>query len=92
MKKNVLLLMCLCLSFLGFTQKQVSGLVTDEQGMPIPGVTVLVKNTSTGSVTNFDGLYNIEVPSIMFYKIDENMDLIVEFFLKIAPASEGENE
>ena len=36
--------------------------------------------------------YNIEVPSIMFYKIDENMDLIVECYLKKAPASEGENE
>lgn len=64
MKKNhLLLLMCLCLSFLGFAQKQVSGLVTDEQGMPIPGVTVLVKNTTTGAVTNFDGIYSIEVPS-----------------------------
>lgn len=63
MKKNVLLLMCLCLSFLGFAQKQVSGLVTDEQGMPIPGVTVLVKNTSTGSVTDFDGAYSVTVPS-----------------------------
>ena len=36
--------------------------------------------------------YNIEVPSIMFYKIDENMDLIVEFYLKKASVSEGENE
>jgi len=32
--------------------------------------------------------YDIEVPSIMFYKIDENMDLTVEFFIKKA----GENE
>ena len=36
--------------------------------------------------------YNIEVPSIMFYKIDENMDLIVEFHLKKAENTEGENE
>jgi len=36
--------------------------------------------------------YNIEVPSIMFYKIDENMDLIIEFYLKKAPPSEGEDE
>jgi polyisoprenoid-binding protein YceI len=26
--------------------------------------------------------YEIEIPSIMFYKIDENMDLIVEFYIK----------
>lgn len=36
--------------------------------------------------------YNIEVPSIMFYKIDENMDLIVEFYLKKVAANEGDNE
>ncbi len=36
--------------------------------------------------------YNIEVPSIMFYKINENMDLTVEFYLKKAPINEGENE
>jgi polyisoprenoid-binding protein YceI len=36
--------------------------------------------------------YNIEVPSIMFYKIDENMDLQVEFMLKKAPTNQGEDE
>jgi polyisoprenoid-binding protein YceI len=36
--------------------------------------------------------YNIEVPSIMFYKIDENMDLCVEFYLKKAPASEEKSD
>jgi polyisoprenoid-binding protein YceI len=36
--------------------------------------------------------YNIEIPSLMFYKIDENMDLIVEFYLKKAGGSKGENE
>jgi polyisoprenoid-binding protein YceI len=36
--------------------------------------------------------YNIEVPSIMFYKIDENMDLTVEFYLKKAPATEEKSE
>jgi len=34
--------------------------------------------------------HNIEVPSIMFYKIDENMELNVVFFVKKAP--EGESE
>jgi polyisoprenoid-binding protein YceI len=36
--------------------------------------------------------YNIEVPSIMFYKIDENMDLLVDFYLKKAPTNQGEDE
>ena len=36
--------------------------------------------------------YNIEVPSIMFYKIDENMDLQVDFHLKKVSTNEGEDE
>lgn len=36
--------------------------------------------------------YDIEVPSIMFYKIDENMDLFVEFYLMKAPASEEKSD
>ena len=36
--------------------------------------------------------YNIEVPSIMFYKIDENMDLFVEFYLMKASAGDEKSE
>lgn len=39
----------------------VSGLVNDEFNMPIPGVNVLVKGTSKGAVTDFDGNYKITV-------------------------------
>ncbi len=40
-------------------QKTVSGKVTDSGGQPLPGVTVLVKGTTQGTVTNVDGEYNI---------------------------------
>ena len=50
------------LMFLGmsnFTEAQeVSGTVTDESG-PLPGVSVVVKGTSTGTTTDFDGNYTI---------------------------------
>jgi TonB-dependent starch-binding outer membrane protein SusC len=42
--------------------KIVSGTVTDSGGEPIPGVTVWVKNTSTGTATNVDGNYSITIP------------------------------
>jgi TonB-linked SusC/RagA family outer membrane protein len=42
-------------------QKSVSGTVTDDQGIPLPGATVLVKGTASGAVTDFDGNYTIEV-------------------------------
>lgn len=42
--------------------KTISGKVTAaDEGTPIPGVNILVKNTSTGTVTDVDGNYNISV-------------------------------
>lgn len=38
------------------------GKVTDEAGNPLPGVTLKVKNTSTGAVTNKDGQFTLFVP------------------------------
>lgn len=41
-------------------ERTVKGTVTDESGMPVPGVSVLVKGTSTGVETDFDGKYSIK--------------------------------
>src|SRR5690554_4145920 len=40
-------------------QRSVSGKVTDSGGQPLPGVTVVVKGTTQGTVTNADGDYNL---------------------------------
>jgi TonB-linked SusC/RagA family outer membrane protein len=40
-------------------QKSVSGKVTDTSGAPLPGVSVLIKGTSQGTVTDSDGNYSI---------------------------------
>ena len=39
----------------------ITGRVTDRKGQPLPGVTVKVKGTSTGAVTNANGTYSIKV-------------------------------
>ena len=39
----------------------VKGVVSDENGMPLPGASVSVKGTSNGTQTDFDGNYSIEV-------------------------------
>ena len=45
-------------------QKTITGKVTDENNQPLPGVTVLVKGTTIGTVTNTDGIYTLQnVPS-----------------------------
>jgi len=39
-----------------------SGTITDNYGMPLPGVNVIAKDGSVGTVTDFDGNYTIKVP------------------------------
>jgi len=41
----------------------VQGTVTDENNIPLLGVNVLVKDQSSGTTTDFDGNYSIQVPS-----------------------------
>ena len=41
----------------------VTGTVRDEAGDGIPGATILVKGTSNGTATNFDGVYSISAPA-----------------------------
>lgn len=40
----------------------VSGTVTDQAGLPLPGATVLIKGTSRGTATNLNGYYTIRIP------------------------------
>ncbi|MFP2995383.1 TonB-dependent receptor [Spongiivirga sp. MCCC 1A20706] len=59
--RKVMKLVCM-LSFLFCSAgvlAQISGTVTDETGVPIEGVAVQVKGTSTGTVTGQDGTYSI---------------------------------
>lgn len=51
---------------------RVSGVVRDEQEIAIPGVNVLVKGTTTGTTTDVDGNFSLDVP-------DENAVLIFSF-------------
>ncbi len=43
------------------TAQTVTGNVKDESGAALPGVNVIIKNTSMGVVTDFDGNYSIDV-------------------------------
>jgi TonB-linked SusC/RagA family outer membrane protein len=40
-------------------QKTITGLVNDDQGVPLPGATVVVVETGEGTTTDFDGNYSI---------------------------------
>lgn len=40
-------------------QAKITGQVTDSSGAPLPGVTVVIKGTSTGTITDLDGNYSL---------------------------------
>ncbi|QGY45610.1 SusC/RagA family TonB-linked outer membrane protein [Maribellus comscasis] len=44
-------------------QKQISGQIMDPDGAPVPGVTVIVKSTTVGTVSGLDGTYDLTVPA-----------------------------
>ena len=51
----------LLVSTLAFAQNKVSGKVTDPAGEPLPGVAVVVRGTTLGTITDPDGSYSIQV-------------------------------
>jgi TonB-linked SusC/RagA family outer membrane protein len=52
--------------------KTITGKVTDENGLPLPGVTVKIKGTNTGTQTNTKGQFTLNVP-------DANATLVFSF-------------
>ena len=51
------------ISISAFSQTTVSGEVKDEQGLPLPGATVVEKGTTNGTTSDFDGNYELQVSS-----------------------------
>jgi TonB-dependent starch-binding outer membrane protein SusC len=58
-KRMVLFLLVIVLSGAQLTAQKVTGKVTDDTGQPVPGVNVIVKGTTTGVITDFDGVFSI---------------------------------
>jgi TonB-linked SusC/RagA family outer membrane protein len=44
-------------------QTTITGVVVDEQNLPLIGVNILVKGTTNGTVTDFDGKFQLDVPA-----------------------------
>ena len=56
-----LMMVSLLVTQVAFSQKTITGVVSDDQGMPLPGATVLEQGANNGVSTDFDGNYSIEV-------------------------------
>lgn len=68
--RHLTVLLMLCTAFLGGTlhalrptrRQENTGQVIDENKEPMIGVSILIVGTSTGTVTDFDGNYTLNVP------------------------------
>lgn len=71
MKHFHLLLFFTAISYYSVAQVVVNGVVNDENGEPLPGVTVIEKGTQNGTITDVEGKYSVSV--------DANATLVFSF-------------
>lgn len=57
------LLMAFVVQFSFAQEKTITGTISDENGLPLPGVNIVIKGTTTGTQTDFDGKYSISATS-----------------------------
>jgi len=60
-KLHYLILVFLFSSAFTYAQKTVTGTINDSSGVPLPGASVIVKGTSNGVSTDFDGNFSLDV-------------------------------
>ena len=90
---GLLVLFVVLMAQLTFAQERsVSGIVSDNAGLPIPGVSVLVKGTKSGTQTDFDGKFTIKAsPSqtlvfsyvgmvVYKYKVEQSVSALEIFY------------
>ena len=71
-KIAIITIVLVCTQVVYSQTKTVTGSVVDDDGAPLPGVSVLVLGTSTGTSTDFDGKFSIE-------NVDADSQLIFSF-------------
>ncbi|MGL1885137.1 MAG: TonB-dependent receptor [Reichenbachiella sp.] len=65
MKKILtIFLICVLWQMSASAQHIIKGKVTDDTGESLPGVNILLKGSTTGTITDVDGNYNLEIPDV----------------------------
>lgn len=63
-KRLLLFILCLCCSYVLLAQKAtITGRITDEDGAPLPQVSIIQTGTETGTFTDSNGVYTLQIPS-----------------------------
>ncbi|MEO9513006.1 MAG: TonB-dependent receptor [Flavobacteriaceae bacterium] len=82
MKKQTFLFFVLLLGVVGFSKAQITGTVLDENGGPLPGASIVVKGTTTGTTTDFDGNFSVDATVgdtlVISYIGFENKEMVAE--------------
>ncbi|MGQ1783610.1 SusC/RagA family TonB-linked outer membrane protein [Saccharicrinis sp. GN24d3] len=73
MKKSLLMFLLCFMSVWGMSQQHlVTGRVTDEAMEPVVGASIIIKGTTQGTITNFEGVYSLQLS-------DSNAKLVFSF-------------
>ena len=78
----------------------VNGMINDESGMPVPGATVVLKGTTKSTASDFDGKFQIQVPSngvltvtfIGYATVTEAVNGRTKITIQLKPESQSLNE
>jgi TonB-linked SusC/RagA family outer membrane protein len=104
MKLTKLLIFCvssLLFSVIAVAQDvTVNGVINDESGMPVPGATILLKGTTKSTASDFDGKFQIQVPSngtlvvtfIGYTTVNEAVNGRTKIAIQLKPESQTLNE
>ena len=104
MKLTKLLIFCvssLLFSVIAVAQDvTVSGIINDESGMPVPGATIVLKGTTKSTASDFDGKFQLQVPSngvltvtfIGYTTVTEAVNGRTKITIKLSPESQSLNE
>ncbi|URM38353.1 SusC/RagA family TonB-linked outer membrane protein [Flavobacterium anhuiense] len=104
MKLTKLLVFCissLLFSVIAVAQDvTVNGIINDENGMPVPGATILLKGTTKSTASDFDGKFQIQAPSsgsltitfIGYATVTEAINGRTKITVQLKPESQSLNE
>ncbi len=78
----------------------VNGTINDESGLPVPGATILIKGTNKAPASDFDGKFQISVPSngtltvtfVGYVTVQEAVNGRTKLDIKLRPESQNLNE
>ncbi|WP_424003236.1 TonB-dependent receptor [Maribacter sp. IgM3_T14_3] len=68
--RTILLLALMVIGTFGYSQTNINGNVVDQNNEPIPGANIVIVGTTIGTVTDFDGNFNLATSEVPPFKIE----------------------